>query len=79
MCRPLLRHPTSVLGKEVLPGGTGDLAWRATITREEIPASGNSELIEITSKLQAHGWLGPLSHVVFYTLRHGAMYNIVLA
>lgn len=70
---------TAVLQQNVQPEETGDLAWRATITRAQINASGDVELIRVTSKQQAIGWVGPGSHVPFYPLRNGSIYNLVLA
>lgn len=70
---------TSVIGSKVDPIETGDLAWRATITKAEIEASQDSELIRVTREEQPIGWVGPESHVAFYPLRHGSIYNLVLA
>jgi hypothetical protein len=69
----------SVLGCKITPKDTGDLAWRATISQDQIMKSHNAELIELTKEQRACGWVGPSSHVAFYPLRGGATYNLVLA
>lgn len=69
----------SVLGHEVGPIDTGDIAWRATIPLEDIERSQNEELIRIVHEQRPHGWVGPSSHVAFYPLRGGSVYNLVLA
>lgn len=73
------RVRTSVLGHEVSPRDTGDIAWRATIPLADIESSGDAELIKIVHEQRPYGWVGPSSHVAFYPLRGGSVYNLVLA
>ncbi|KAI0188954.1 hypothetical protein EV127DRAFT_114588 [Xylaria flabelliformis] len=57
------------------PRPTGDLAYRIVLTADEIE---DPELREMVRKPSCNFWIGPKSHVVAYSVRGGAMYNIVL-
>ena len=70
---------SDVLKREVVPEETGDLAWRTTISRSKIEASNDRKLNEVTKALRPMGWLGPDTHVAFYPLRGGEVYNLVIA
>jgi salicylate hydroxylase len=63
------------LGKNAPPLPTGDLAYRIVLTLDQIS---DPELKEMVSKPSCHFWVGPYSHAVGYSLRHGEMYNLVL-
>ncbi|TRX88277.1 hypothetical protein FHL15_010844 [Xylaria flabelliformis] len=57
------------------PRPTGDLAYRIVLTADEIE---DPELREMVRKPSCNFWIGPKSHVVAYSIRGGATYNIVL-
>lgn len=63
-------------GKEPdTPLSTGDLAYRIVLKTEDIT---DPELRKIVENPSVQFWIGPGSHCVAYSLRAGAMYNIVL-
>ena len=70
---------TAVLGKKLNPVETGDLAYRATITKEHIDSLNNSALNEMLSPTLQKVWWGPNSHAVLYPVRGGDVFNLVLA
>lgn len=70
--RPLLLDSPSP------PVETGDLAYRGTFTREQLLALGDSRIEELCSQKSVTAWLGPGRHCVFYPVRAGAQYNLVL-
>jgi salicylate hydroxylase len=65
----------SLLGKKDPPLPTGDLAYRIVLTLDQIK---DPELKDMVANPSCQFWVGPNSHVVAYSLRHGTMYNIVL-
>ena len=70
---------TDVLGKHVEPEETGDLAYRATITKEHTDSLNNMALDEMLSPIMQKVWWGPDSHAVLYPVRGGDVFNLVLA
>ncbi|EXJ95889.1 salicylate hydroxylase [Capronia coronata CBS 617.96] len=68
-CRECLLSRTD----EPLP--TGDLAYRIVLELDKIT---DPELRQWMANPQVHFWIGPHAHAVAYSLRAGAMYNIVL-
>jgi len=65
----------SMLGKADAPLPTGDLAYRIVLEGDQIT---DPELKARVSNPEVHFWIGPYAHAVGYSLRAGAMYNIVL-
>jgi salicylate hydroxylase len=70
---------TSVLGTELKPAETGDLAYRATITKTHIDSLSNDELVKLLRPDQQKVWWGPDRHAVLYPVRAGEIFNLVLA
>ena len=70
---------THVLGKEVRPVETGDLAYRATISKAHIDSLNNQALNDMLSPTRHKVWWGPDCHAVLYPVRAGEMFNLVLA
>ncbi|GAB1214043.1 hypothetical protein ATERTT37_003200 [Aspergillus terreus] len=69
---------TTILDHPSPPSETGDLAYRATFTRESLVALGDSRINKL---IQAQGvtlWAGPGGHSVFYPVRNGSLFNLVL-
>ncbi|ORY66612.1 uncharacterized protein BCR38DRAFT_457105 [Pseudomassariella vexata] len=57
------------------PNPTGDLAYRIVLRVDEIE---DEELRRWVRNPTVHFWIGPGSHVVYYSVRSGNMCNIVL-
>jgi salicylate hydroxylase len=70
---------TSVLGQELKPVETGDLAYRATITKTHVDSLDNYELVKLLRSDQQKVWWGPDRHAVLYPVRAGEVFNLVLA
>jgi salicylate hydroxylase len=70
--RPLLLNSPSP------PVETGDLAYRGTFTREQLLALGDSRIEELCSRNEVNCWIGPGRHCVFYPVRGGSSFNLVL-
>ncbi|KAI1407234.1 FAD binding domain protein [Hypoxylon sp. FL1857] len=69
------RTRSFLLGRQLSPKPTGDLAYRIILNLEDI---GDPELRDLVSKPSVNFWVGPESHVVGYSLRQGRTYNLVL-
>ncbi|KAF7166261.1 hypothetical protein CNMCM5623_000018 [Aspergillus felis] len=67
-----------VLDKPHLPEETGDLAYRATFSRAQLSALNDPEVKALCEKQGVTAWLGPNKHAVFYPVRGGQEYNLVL-
>ncbi|PYH41677.1 putative monooxygenase [Aspergillus saccharolyticus JOP 1030-1] len=63
-------------GRKDEPLPTGDLAYRIVLTAEQV--ADDPELRAWVENPTVHFWVGPGAHVVAYSLRGGAMFNIVL-
>ena len=60
------------------PVETGDLAYRATFTREQLEFLGDDKVNELLKKVAVTSWLGPEKHTIFYPVRGGQEFNLVL-
>lgn len=69
---------TAVLGAAVDPTPTGDMAYRATFSREQLEALGDEKINELCKKIAVTSWLGPEKHTIFYPVRGGKEFNLVL-
>ncbi|KAI1208281.1 FAD binding domain protein [Annulohypoxylon truncatum] len=69
------RTRSFLLGRQLSPKPTGDLAYRIILNLEEVQ---DPELRELIAKPSVNLWIGPESHVVGYSLRQGKTYNLVL-
>lgn len=61
-----------------LPIKTGDMAYRAVFPRSQLEALGDPEVTRLCSKVAVTAWLGPDKHAVFYPVRGGEEFNLVL-
>ncbi|KAJ5295681.1 hypothetical protein N7508_010502 [Penicillium antarcticum] len=68
----------AVLKTPVSPVETGDLAYRATFTREQLESLGDDKVNELIQKVAVTSWLGPKKHTIFYPVRGGQEFNLVL-
>lgn len=57
---------------------TGDLAYRIVINTKDLSGPDAAELEKFIADSHVNFWVGPGTHVVAYTMRNGAVYNIVL-
>ncbi|KAL2814685.1 hypothetical protein BDW59DRAFT_176386 [Aspergillus cavernicola] len=67
-----------VLGISTTPEETGDLAYRATFKREQLEALNDDKVNELCRKVAITSWLGPNKHTIFYPVRGGEEFNLVL-
>ncbi|KAF4420525.1 3-hydroxybenzoate 6-hydroxylase 1 [Fusarium acutatum] len=71
---------SQVVGQAIDPTETGDLAYRGTFTRQQLEELDDAEVIRFCdeNKQTLTLWLGPLKHAVFYAIRGGELWNLVL-
>lgn len=67
-----------LLGRVSPPAESGDLAYRATISREQLLALQDPSISELIQEKSAKCWMGPGRHCVFYPLAGGEVFNLVL-
>ncbi|KAK5111948.1 hypothetical protein LTR85_011695 [Meristemomyces frigidus] len=67
-----------VLGQQVKPVETGDLAYRAIIPRSKVESLDSPVLNPVLYEHHSIVWWGPDSHAVLYPVRHAAVFNLVL-
>lgn len=65
------------LGKPSPAVLTGDLAYRITLTADELTGPDSDELREWIKNPTVHFWVGPKAHCVGYSVRAGEVYNLV--
>jgi salicylate hydroxylase len=65
-----------VLGAPLKPEETGDLAYRATFKKEQLERL--AKVDELCQKMAITSWLGPDKHSIFYPVRGGMEFNLVL-
>lgn len=68
----------AVLGSLHSPVPTGDMAYRATFSREQLEAVGDEKVNALCQNITVTSWLGPEKHTIFYPLRGGKEFNLVL-
>ncbi|EMD91232.1 hypothetical protein COCHEDRAFT_1082540, partial [Bipolaris maydis C5] len=68
----------TILGRASTPVETGDLAYRATFTREQLESIKTPGMEELLSPNTQHLWMDPGKHAMFYLLRGGTESNLVL-
>ena len=54
------------------------MAYRATFSREQLESLGDENVNELCQKIAVTSWLGPERHTIFYPLRGGNEFNLVL-
>ncbi|KAF9880703.1 salicylate hydroxylase [Colletotrichum karsti] len=57
---------------------TGDLAYRATFPLEYLKSLKDPSIDELCARKQVTVWVGPCKHTVFYPVREGKEFNLVL-
>ncbi|PYH85593.1 FAD/NAD(P)-binding domain-containing protein [Aspergillus uvarum CBS 121591] len=65
-------------GDGAMPQETGDLAYRAVIPRTELEALGDEKVDELCQRVAVTSYLGPRKHTIFYPVRGGTEFNLVL-
>jgi len=68
----------AILGHPSPPAETGDLAYRATFSRRQLLELEDPRVKDLCSSRTVTLWMGPDRHCVFYPLRDGAEFNLVL-
>jgi salicylate hydroxylase len=66
------------LGKVSPPHETGDLAYRATVSRVDLDALNDPRIRDMCATKMVRVWLGPQKHAVFYPVKGGEEFNLVL-
>lgn len=56
---------------------TGDLAYRITLSVDELEGEDSEELRRVVEDPTVRFWIGPRSHAVGYSVRGGEVYNLV--
>ena len=69
---------TSILETPADPKETGDLAYRGTFSRKQLLELGDPRIDVLCNNRAVTLWLGPEKHVVFYPVRSGQEFNLVL-
>lgn len=67
-----------MLGHASAPIETGDLAYRATFTREQLEELNEPRITELCNEPGVTAWLGPEKHCVLYQVQGGKQLNMVL-
>ncbi|KAI9373413.1 hypothetical protein BJX61DRAFT_382516 [Aspergillus egyptiacus] len=67
-----------VLEAPTRPQETGDLAYRATFKKDQLDALDDPKVNELCIKTAITSWLGPDKHTIFYPVRGGEEFNLVL-
>jgi len=67
-----------VLDSPSPPIETGDLAYRATFSRAQLLNLKDRRVEEMCLKNASTLWMGPDRHCVFYPVRGGTVFNLVL-
>lgn len=68
----------AILEAPVSPAPTGDMAYRAVISREQLERLNDEDVNGICQKIGVTSWLGPEKHAVFYPVRGTQEFNLVL-
>ena len=69
---------TTILGHQVDPVETGDMAFRITVSRERVAQLESPFWNQVLEDGGPRIWLGPLSHVICYPVRNKKIWNVVL-
>ena len=67
-----------ILEKHSPPLETGDLAYRGTFSREQLEAFNDPRINEMINDGNGSVWVGPYRHSVFYAVKGGTAFNLVL-
>ena len=67
-----------MLGTESPPFETGDLAYRGTFSKEQLLALGDPRVEELCAGKRVTVWFGPEKHAVFYPVKSGHEFNLVM-
>ncbi|KAL2017581.1 hypothetical protein VTK56DRAFT_1954 [Thermocarpiscus australiensis] len=65
------------LGRPSPPVRTGDLAYRITLSADELDGPDADELRAFVANPTVNFWIGPRAHCVGYSVRAGEVYNLV--
>lgn len=69
---------TAILGHQIDPVETGDMAFRMTIPREQVARLESSFWNQLLEDGAPRIWLGPLAHAICYPVRNKEIWNLVL-
>lgn len=67
-----------ILGHDSPPQETGDLAYRGTFTLSALQELNDPAVDELCKQNIVTMWIGPESHAVFYPVRCGNEFNLVM-
>jgi hypothetical protein len=67
-----------ILGTQSPPTETGDLAYRGTFSKAQLLALQDPEIEALCAKRTVTVWMGPDKHTVFYPVKSGTQFNMVL-
>lgn len=67
-----------LFGNHLQPLDTGDLAYRAVLSRSDIESLNDPSMEPLLNEPSTFTWLGPHKHAVFYPIRNHTQFNFVL-
>lgn len=67
-----------ILGYPSPPRETGDLAYRATLKTADLLGLDDDQVTKLCTQNSCTLWMGPNKHCVFYPLKGGSEFNLVL-
>ncbi|KAK6205239.1 salicylate hydroxylase [Scheffersomyces amazonensis] len=75
--RSRVRDTAVVNDETVLPSPSGNCAFRATVSKEDMLA--DPVIAHLMTDINSNCWIGYRRHVMAYPIRNGEMYNIVMS
>ncbi|KAF9890434.1 hypothetical protein FE257_005839 [Aspergillus nanangensis] len=69
---------STILDQPSPPYETGDLAYRATFARQSLLALSHPRIQDLVNASAVTLWAGPRGHSVFYPVKNGTLFNLVL-
>lgn len=67
-----------LLGTASPPSDTGDLAYRAIFSKSQLAELNHPRVNALLNDKSANIWIGPDKHCVFYPIKGGNQFNLVL-
>ncbi|OHE95128.1 hypothetical protein CORC01_09515 [Colletotrichum orchidophilum] len=72
------RSRDQILGRHSPPSETGDLAYRATVSLQQMKDFGDPRIDDMIKHKTVKCWMGPNKHCVLYPIDGGQMFNLVI-
>ncbi|KAK1674055.1 hypothetical protein BDP55DRAFT_584798 [Colletotrichum godetiae] len=72
------RSRDQILGRPSPPSETGDLAYRATLTLQQMKDLRDPQIDDLIKHKTVKCWMGPNKHCVLYPISGGQVFNLVI-